>query len=104
MANPFASLDSGLIGTFGEVAMGFDMPQFRPGSADTESIDGILTLAPSDEQYSPGIVAKLFVRKAGFAKLPVVKEQAKVRGEFFSIERIDPDDIGGLNILLRRQW
>jgi len=98
---PFEGMDADLIDSFGEAAMGNPLPILYSDTSEPEEIDGIVSQTAGPEDIVPGSVTRLFIRLADLTTAPVRKDTVQVRGAQFSIERIDADDIGGAELLLR---
>ncbi len=99
----FDGLDTSLIDSFGEAAMGQPLPIFYPSTSVEQAIDGIVSQTARPEDTVPGAVTRLFIRLADLTVAPERKDVVEVRDSEFSIERIDTDDIGGAELLLREK-
>jgi len=99
----FDALDGSLIETFGEVALGNPIPVFYPDTGYEEEVDGILSQSARAEEVVPGVVARLFVKRDGLSQQPERRDTVEVRGVLYSIEDMRGDDIGGVEILLRKK-
>jgi len=98
----FKKLDSSLINTYGEAALGHPLPIFHPDTVH-EEVDGILSQSARAEETVPGVAARLFVRLSDFVYPPERRDAVEVRGVLYSIEDIRGDDIDSADLLLRKK-
>lgn len=97
----WTTFDTTFVETFGEAALGNPLPILYTEGL-TQTVDGILTESARPEALNPGVVTRLFLRSADLTQAPILKEVVEVRTVQYSIESIQKDDVGGMELLLRK--